>query len=239
MPRPPFRPKLNPDERCGGLIEAQIYNRIYPNRRKIEGPSAVESAVGFRQIKTTAKTTSVPPRKPSRAFHAHVLWLRCVGIRLLAKASGGDYAPENGGGSSGVLVGKIPWQVSILCKHIARKRLGHLRDIPVAVPARYIRLFIGFAWSPAPRVGASDDNSPPVRQRRKFRMGRKRASPPAPFHPSKQHSLPLLQPRCNDDTQNVSEDLKRPSVSSGKSPPGLSKTDPSPGGPATRLAFSL
>jgi transposase len=36
LPVPPYSPELNPVERFGGLIKAQICNRIYPNLRKLE-----------------------------------------------------------------------------------------------------------------------------------------------------------------------------------------------------------
>ena len=36
LPLPPYSPELNPVERFGGLIKAQICNRIYPNLRTLE-----------------------------------------------------------------------------------------------------------------------------------------------------------------------------------------------------------
>ena len=36
LPLPPYCPELNPVERFGGLIKAQLRNRLYPNLRKLE-----------------------------------------------------------------------------------------------------------------------------------------------------------------------------------------------------------
>ena len=36
LPLPPYSPELNPVERFGGLIKAQICNRIYPDLRTLE-----------------------------------------------------------------------------------------------------------------------------------------------------------------------------------------------------------
>ena len=36
LPLPPYCPELNPVERLGGLIKAQLCNRLYPNLRKLE-----------------------------------------------------------------------------------------------------------------------------------------------------------------------------------------------------------
>ena len=36
LPLPPYCPELNPVERFGGLLKAQISNRLYPNLRKLE-----------------------------------------------------------------------------------------------------------------------------------------------------------------------------------------------------------
>lgn len=36
LPLPPYCPELNPVERFGGLLKAQVRNRLYPNLRKLE-----------------------------------------------------------------------------------------------------------------------------------------------------------------------------------------------------------
>ena len=36
LPLPPYCRELNPVERCGGLLKAQVRNRLYPNLRKLE-----------------------------------------------------------------------------------------------------------------------------------------------------------------------------------------------------------
>ena len=40
LPLPPYCPELNPVERFGGLLKAQVRNRLYPNWRKLEDPLA-------------------------------------------------------------------------------------------------------------------------------------------------------------------------------------------------------
>jgi len=36
LPLPPYSPELNPVERFGGLLKAQVTNRLYPNLRRLE-----------------------------------------------------------------------------------------------------------------------------------------------------------------------------------------------------------
>ena len=36
LPLPPYCPEINPVERFGGLLKAQVRNRLYPNLRKLE-----------------------------------------------------------------------------------------------------------------------------------------------------------------------------------------------------------